>query len=141
MVADSETTRVWIAAEMLMLIASQLHLAVSVEPCSAKRGQCKRKAKSSRAADWEIVSWQILVRTATEAFRNNDEVALSVLMWEICHAVLLGGNGPYFKVSDILTLVDQVLSALSPPERSLLCRTAVSVRLVLRKHHCWHLLN
>jgi len=38
----------------------------------------------------------------------NDEVALSVLGFELCHVILLGGNGPLFKVSDILGFVKQV---------------------------------
>ncbi|BDA47828.1 hypothetical protein COCOBI_11-0850 [Coccomyxa sp. Obi] len=42
-----------------------------------------------------------------QARKNNDEVALSVLMWELCHNILLGGNGPYVKVSDVLQMVDQ----------------------------------
>lgn len=38
----------------------------------------------------------------------NDDVALSVLCFELCHVILLGGNGPFFKVSDILDFVKQV---------------------------------
>ncbi|CAL8469715.1 g9257 [Coccomyxa elongata] len=46
-------------------------------------------------------------QTALEAHKNNDEVALSVLMWELCHNILLGGNGPHVKITDVLQMVDQ----------------------------------
>lgn len=70
---------------------------------------CHVVALSSRVSlPIGITSMQVLVRTAMEAHKNNDEVALSVLMWELCHNVLLGGNGPHVKVSDVLQMVDQV---------------------------------
>lgn len=40
-----------------------------------------------------------------------EDRAQSLLRWELCHAILLGGEGPTFWVNRVLHLVKQVLQS------------------------------
>ena len=55
-----------------------------------------------------IRSLQVLLQTAKEASKNKDDVALSVLLWDLCHNVLLGGHGPVVKIPHVLQMIHQV---------------------------------
>ncbi|EIE18251.1 hypothetical protein COCSUDRAFT_45511 [Coccomyxa subellipsoidea C-169] len=45
--------------------------------------------------------YDVVLATTKAAKRNNDDVAMSVLLWELCQILLLGGGGPTFKKSII----------------------------------------
>lgn len=43
-----------------------------------------------------------------EADKRGCKLARSLTRWELCHAILMGGNGPDFQVSRVLAVMKQV---------------------------------
>lgn len=52
---------------------------------------------------------QILIHALEVADRMKEDRAQCLVRWDLCHAILLGGEGPNYRVNRVLQLVKQVV--------------------------------